>query len=231
MEKKNNLLILSLAIMSLLILFTNGCLKTDDNNHSETVTDVDGNVYGTVTIGSQVWMAGNLKTTRYRDGTAIPNVTDGTLWYNLLTGAYCDYAYDPNISATYGRLYNWYAVNSGMLAPVGWHVPSDAEWATLETFLGNDNIMGGKIKETGTAHWQSPNTAATNETGFTALPAGFRSSTGSYFSLTYNGYWWSSTTGSDISYGIYRYVDFNVGSIYRNEDSKVDGLSVRCIRD
>ena len=231
MEKQNNLLPHSIAKIFLLLMFIPGCVKTDDNNHSETVTDIDGNVYGTVTIGSQVWMAGNLKTTRYRDGTPISNVTDPTLWYNLSTGAYCDYNNDPTYSATYGRLYNWYAVNTGILAPAGWHVPLDAEWATLETFLGNDNIMGGKIKETGTSHWQSPNTAATNETGFTGLPAGFRSSSGSFYSLTYNGYWWTSTTGTDISYGIYRYVDFNLGSIYRNEDSKVDGNSVRCIRD
>lgn len=231
MKKKFNELIWPMTILYILLIFNTGCQKKDENNLLQTVTDIDGNVYSTVTIGTQVWMTGNLKTTRYRDGSAIPNVTDPTQWYNIITGAYCDYENNPVNSATYGRLYNWYAVNSGLLCPTGWHVPSDAEWLVMKNYLGNSSTTGGKLKETGTLHWQSPNTAATNEAGFTGLPGGFRSSSGSYYQQTYNGYWWTSTTGTDITYGLYHYLDFNLGFVYRNEDSKVDGNSVRCIRD
>ena len=232
MKNKNQLQFCLLIISGLLSIILPGCLKSDDHNEpAVTVTDVDGNVYNTITIGSQVWMKENLKTTRYRNGDLIPNVTDPTQWYNITTGAYCDYENDPVNSATYGRLYNWFAVNSGNLAPAGWHIPSDAEWTTLENYLGDAATAGGKLKETGTAHWQSPNADATNQTGFTALPGGYRSSTGSFYEITYKGEWWTSTTGSDISYGYYRFLDFNIGFILRDEDYKVDGNSVRCIRD
>jgi len=196
-----------------------------------TVTDIDGNVYPTVTIGSQVWMAANLNTTHYRNGDTIHHVADGTEWYNMTTEAYCVYENQSSNSAAYGKMYNWHAVNTTLLCPDGWHVPSDAEWEILENFLGEPATAGGKLKETGTAHWQSPNTGATNETGFSARPGGYRSSTGGFFSLTYNGYWWSSTEGSDPAYGLYRWLDFNLSQFYRNEDYKVDGISVRCVKD
>ena len=231
-DMKNKLLICPAFIMGILLMIIPGCQKSDAHNDpSVTVTDIDGNIYNTITIGTQVWMKENLKTTRYRTGELIPNVTDPTQWYNIITGAYCDYDNNPVNSATYGRLYNWYAVNSGNLAPAGWHIPSDAEWVTLENYLGDASLAGGKLKETGTTHWQSPNTAASNETGFTGLPGGYRSSTGSYYEITYKGVWWTSTTGTDISYAYYRFLDFNIGFIIRNEDYKVDGYSVRCIRD
>lgn len=150
------------------------------------VIDIDGNVYQIVTIGTQVWMAENLKVTHYRNGDVIPNVTDGPTWAGLTTGAYCEY--DNNVAsvATYGRLYNWYAaVDTRNIAPDGWHVPSDEEWKQLETYLGMSQAEadaiglrgsdeGGMLKETGTSHWDSPNTGATNESGFTALPGGHR---------------------------------------------------------
>ena len=116
----------------------------------------------------------NLKTTKYNDGTSIPNVTNDTSWSNLTTGAYCWYNNDVSYKNPYGALYNWYAVNTGKLAPKGWHVPSDAEWTTLITYLGGESIAGGKLKEAGTTHWLSPNTEATNSTGFSALPGGRR---------------------------------------------------------
>ena len=223
------------AILILLpVLFLSSCTKKEEQEEhtvSGTVSDIDGNVYATVKIGNQVWMAANLKTTRYRNGDTIPRVTDDATWAWLTNGAYCDYEHDPVNSETYGRLYNWHAVNTGILAPVGWHVPSDAEWAVLENFLGEESKAGGKLKEAGTVHWYSPNVEATNSTGFTALPGGSRYSTGSFYSIGYTGYWWSSTGGTDPAYAWHRYLDFNSGFVLRSEYYKVEGLSVRCIQD
>lgn len=207
-----------------------GCSKNEENSNA-IVTDHDGNKYNTVKIGNQIWMSENLKTTSYRNGDAIPNIKDPTAWYNLTNAAYCDYDNNPANSSSYGKLYNWHAVHSGQLCPTGWHIPSEAEWNILEAFLGEESLAGGKLKENNFTHWQSPNTAATNETGFTGLPGGFRSSTGAFFNLGYNGYWWGSETASDISYARYHYLDFNIGFLLENEDYKVDGLSVRCIKD
>lgn len=217
----------------------NGCTASDSATVASsgnacsvsTVTDVDGNVYSTVSIGNQCWLAPNLKTTRYRDGTPIPNVADATDWSYLATGAYCDYENDAGNSATYGRLYNWYAVNTGNVCPVGWHVPSDAEWTALATALGDEILAGGKLKEAGLTHWQSPNAAATNETNFTALPGGSRFSTGSFYNITYDGYFWTTTTGTDPAYAWYHWLDFNSGFLIRSEDYKTDGASVRCVKD
>ena len=118
------------------------------------VTDDDGNVYHSVTIGTQVWMVENLKTTKYNDGTSIPLVTDATDWHNLLTPGYCWNNNDEaTYKATYGALYNWYTVNTGNLCPTGWHVPGDAEWTTLTTYLGGEDVAGGKLKEVGITHW------------------------------------------------------------------------------
>ncbi|MBI5010148.1 MAG: fibrobacter succinogenes major paralogous domain-containing protein, partial [Bacteroidia bacterium] len=140
---------------------------------SAQVSDIDGNVYQTVTIGTQVWMKENLKTTKLNDGIALPNVIDNAAWAALTTTGYCWYNNDATTyKSTYGALYNWYAVNTGKLCPIGWHVPSDDEWTLLTTFRGGYSVAGGKLKETGTLHWTSPNTGATNETGFTALPGG-----------------------------------------------------------
>ena len=173
--------------------------KDDDNNNpvtpsGVTVTDTDGNVYHTVIIGEQVWMSENLKTTKYRNGNPIPKVSDGTTWSNHSIGAYCNYNKYEDNSTTYGRLYNWYAVNdSRNIAPTGWHIPSDAEWTTLTTYLGGECVAGGNLKETGITHWQSPNTGATNKTGFTALPGGYRHCNGDFFCMCRNASFWSST--------------------------------------
>lgn len=223
------------ALIALAILFqATGCEKTDSKNkntNTTTVTDVDGNVYHTVTIGNQVWMRENLRVTHYRDGSVIPNVTDGTEWWNLASAAWCNYENNAANGNTYGKLYNWHAVNSGQLCPTGWHVPTHAEWQTLERFIGSASGNGGKLKEQGLAHWQSPNQDATNSTGFTALPGGYRSSTGGFFNLGYNGYFWANTTGTDSAYARYWYLNFDLGWLFNNEDYKVDGYSVRCVKD
>jgi uncharacterized protein (TIGR02145 family) len=200
---------------------------------ARTVTDIDGNIYHTVNIGTQVWMVENLKTTHYRDGSAIPNITADTTWIHLTTGAYCDFGNYAYYSTTYGRLYNGYAIsNSHNICPTGWHVPSDAEWTTLTTFLGGESIAGRKLKETGTTHWQSPNTGATNETGFTALPSGFRNYDGlfspGYYGSGSIGYWWSSgvlqlTSGRGVMY--------NNIEVTRIGESPTVGYSVRCVKD
>ena len=195
------------------------------------VTDMDGNVYNTVMIDKQLWMKENLNVTHYSDGTSIPNIQDDTQWQNLLTGAYCDYNNIPDSSTTYGRLYNWYAVaDSHNLCPDGWHVPSDAEWATLIEVLGAEGIAGGKLKETGTTHWISPNNYATNQSGFTALPGGDRNYDGAFNGIGVYAAWWSST-GTDAtnasSYGVHT----NYSIIINPHFSKNDGDYVRCIRN
>jgi uncharacterized protein (TIGR02145 family) len=207
-----------------------GTIVFNPNITYGSMTDIDGNTYKTVTIGTQTWMAENLKVTKYNDGAAIPKVTDATAWSELTTGALCDYENTPSNSETYGKLYNWHAVNTGKLCPTGWHVPSDAEWTELTDYLGETDA-GGKLKETGTTHWNSPNTSATNETGFTALPGGARSSDyGVFTNIGYHGYWWSATE-------IYattawsRTMSDNYNYVYRFYSNKEIGFSVRCVRD
>jgi uncharacterized protein (TIGR02145 family) len=197
---------------------------------NEQPTDGDGNVYNTVTIGTQVWMIENLKTTKYNDGTAITNVTGDASWSVLATGAYCDYDNNSANSVSYGRLYNWYAVNSNKLCPAGWHVPSDTEWTTLTTYLEGVTVAGGKLKETGTSHWTDPNTGATNSSGFTALPGGCRSNSSLFQYRGLYGFWWSSTA-NDGTYSWTRSV-FNTGAtVSRGVDNKPYGFSVRCLKD
>lgn len=197
---------------------------------ANTVTDYDGNAYTTVTIGTQVWMVGNLKTTKYNDGTAIPLVTDNTTWGALTTAGYCWNNNDATNKNPYGALYNWYAVNSGKLCPKGWHVPTDVEWNTLITYLGGTTAAGGKLKETGTTHWTSPNTGATNETGFTAVGAGYRDNTGSFGGvLNYFTFWSSTLFDTSNSYtGTMRYSD---ATLQFNPSPNKFGKSVRCIKD
>ena len=155
--------------------------------------DID-DVDNYVTIGTQVWMVDNLKTTKFRNGDIIPNVTDKTAWKELKTGAWCYYDNNPANGAIYGKLYNWYAVNDPRgLAPKGWHIATDAEWTTLINYLGGESVAGGKLKEIGLAHWASTNTGATNETGFSAVPGGCRDYHGTFYDIGGYGYWWSST--------------------------------------
>ena len=210
-----------------LILIITSCKKEVE---TITVTDYDGNVYKTVLLGDQYWMAENLKTTRYNNGTAIPLVTDNASWFYLKTPGYCWYNNDEAAyKATNGALYNWYTVNTGNLCPTGWHVPTDVEWKTLATAMGDYLIAGGKLKETGTTHWTSPNTGATNESGFTALPAGARSG-GTFAYIGSVGSWWVSNEYSSVS-GWCRDIDHDDTILSRYVSPKVIGLSVRCLRD
>lgn len=182
--------------------------KAKINYPGPKVKDIDGNVYHSVKIGTQVWMVENLKVTHYRNGDPIAHITDTLAWINLKTPAYCDYRNGPINSLTYGRLYNWYAVSdSRNIAPKGWHVPSNAEWQTLMLFLDPNAILkddiesltaGGKLKESGTAHWFYPNVGASNESGFTALPGGVQFG-GTYAHEGIFGYWWTSTMINDNS--------------------------------
>jgi uncharacterized protein (TIGR02145 family) len=200
-------------------------------NYSGLLSDIDGNTYKTVTIGTQTWMAENLRVVRYKDGTAIPLVTDTIEWANLTTPGYCWYNNDEdNYKVAFGALYNWYAASAGNLCPEGWHVPTNDEWITLATFLGGTGNDGGKLKESGTAHWSSPNTGATNETGFSALPAGFRYLNGVFDTFGQVGYWWSATeyNASWAYYCRLHHDNTSFGSPYY---VKVDGFSVRCLKD
>lgn len=196
---------------------------------AETLTDIDGNVYKTVKIGNQVWMMENLRTTRYRDGTIIQNVTGSSNWGTQPNGAYCNYNNNPELGKTYGFLYNWYAVNSArQLAPQGWHIPTSAEWTILYNYIGGDRYSGGKIQESGNSHWIN-DTGASNITQFTGLPAGSRNADGTYESITYQGNWWTATanpTGTASYYNLYV-----KGYIELAESLKSLGYSVRCIKD
>ena len=211
-------------------------------NVPATLNDLDGNVYNTIIIGSQVWMAENLKVTHYRNGEPIPIVTSNTGWAGLSTGAYCSFDNNNSNVNDYGLMYNWYAVNDNRnLAPEGWHIPTEDEWQQLDRYLGMSNSEidgtyqrgsdeGGKLKETGTSHWNSPNTGATNSSGFSALPGGYRTNDGSFYSIGDFGFWWSST-------------EYVIGAVWvrmlYHNSSLVDratihtsyGYSVRCIMD
>ncbi|MFH0841473.1 MAG: FISUMP domain-containing protein [Bacteroidota bacterium] len=195
----------------------------------DTVTDYDGNTYYTIKIGTQVWMAENLKTTKYNDGTFIPNVTDNASWEALTTPAYCWYNNASSYKVPYGALYNWYTVITGKLCPTDWHIPNDIEWSTLTTYLGGESIAGNKLKEAGTTHWRSPNTGATNESGFTALPSGLRQS-GFSSNISWDGVWWSITEYS-IAAANYRSMNYDYIGVFITHDYKFFGYSVRCVKD
>jgi uncharacterized protein (TIGR02145 family) len=199
--------------------------------HSVTIKDIDGNKYKTVTIGTQVWMAENLRTTKYNDGTEIPIVKDNDEWAKLSTPAFSWYNDDLKENGkVYGALYNWYAVNTNKLCPAGWHVSSDNEWMTLATFLIGGNKVGGKLKESGTTHWKSPNTGATNESGFTALPGGYRTFDGAFNYISISGYWWTSTEYNESTV-LFMDLRYKFDNIYKYRSEKNCGFSVRCIMD
>lgn len=202
------------------------------SSYGPTITDVDSNVYFTVQIGNQNWFVENLKTTRFSNGDSVPYITDTTTWKTLTTGAYCWYNNDITNKATYGALYNWYvASDSRNVCPAGWHVPSDTEWTVLINYLGGENNAGKKMKESGTSHWVAPNTGATNESGFTALPGGYRrDSNGAFYSIGSNGTWWSSTE-KDINEAWNKWI-LNVWTNALTDDySKKGGFSIRCIEN
>ena len=194
-----------------------------------------------VTIGTQIWTTTNLDVETYRDGTPIPQVTNQTTWNSLTTGAWCYYANSTANGIVYGKLYNWYAVagidGSGIprvLAPVGYHTPTNAEWETLVTYLGGTAIAGGKMKSTGTSLWNSPNLGATNSSGFTGLPGGTRAFSGSttFYGIRNYAQFWTSSAGVNPSTGSMRYLAWSSANISSVESVNVlYGASVRLIKD
>ena len=226
--KNLNLITTLLAI--LIVLF--GCKK--ETPIPAPATTPTPTPIPTVIIGTQTWTTKNLDVATYRNGDAIPQVQDGIAWSNLTTGAWCYYENTTPYGSIYGKLYNWYAVNDSRgLAPTGYHIPTDAEWTTLATYLGGERVAGRKMKESGTSHWRFDEfTDATNSSGFTGLPGGgFNNMVFSGFGhMNAYGFWWSSSefnTGNAWS----RDLCYAFDSASRNNDSKQNGYSVRCIKD
>lgn len=216
------------------------------------VIDIDGNVYESVTNCGLTFTKQNLNVSNYTDGTPIPQVTSSTQWAYLTTGAWCYYENTTANGTTYGKLYNWYAVagiydeasltNSALrkkLAPTGWHIPTEFEWGQLISCLGGQSVAGGKMKTTGISLWQTPNTAATNESGLTGLPGGSRaitdpnslfSANSSFFDIGNKAIWWSSSESS-ARYGSFQVLNYNLDSAINTHYFKAQGFSVRCLKD
>jgi uncharacterized protein (TIGR02145 family) len=209
------------------------------------VKDKDGNIYTTIDICDQTWLVENLKTTHYNDGSEIPFIEDDSEWAGSVTGAYCFFDHNETYKSFYGALYNWSAVNTGKLCPTGWHVPSDEEWHQLVLCLDPDAIIndpriapwesliaGGKMKEEGTVHWETPNFGATNESGFTALPGGVRNADGTFRGIDGLGHWWSSTEGGNPSAVAWnRFMGYGDRQVGRDLHHKADGMSIRCLKN
>jgi uncharacterized protein (TIGR02145 family) len=198
---------------------------------SQTVKDVDGNIYLTVNIGKQVWTAENLKTTRLNNGKPIPIVADEKAWKALKTPGLCWFNNDDKNKDVYGALYNWYTVNTGKLCPAGWHVPTDPEWETMITYLGNINTAGDRLKEKGITHWKNYLSQATDDYDFTALPGGLRYRSGVFpeFGDSY-AVWWSATgDNKDLAWN--RGLHDSSSRIFKGFEDIRSGFSVRCIKD
>jgi len=239
-----NLYLFFLICLTLAVL--NSC-KKDDIKYGENVIDIDGNKYTTIIIGNQEWMAENLRTTKYNDGTDIPTGHTDEEWSNLSSGAFAIYAHskvddlsnDAEVVKAYGILYNWYAVDTDILCPIGWQVPTEEDWANLtdfvttQTFWGVNNA-GGKLKSTRTEpdkhpRWESPNVSATDKYGFSAFPAGRRSDNGGFGGINRFGFWWSSTRSGAVSASI-RYIESKYVSFSDLTDNMGVGLSIRCMK-
>jgi uncharacterized protein (TIGR02145 family) len=218
-----------------LLLVTAGCHKTSGPGFELPpllVTDIDSNVYHTVTIGNQAWLKENLRTTRFRNGDSIPLKTVAAEWSGTLTSACCNYDNLPGTDTVYGKLYNGRAVSDPRgICPTGWHVPDQAEWNILTSYLGGENVSGLKLKEPGFVHWTDSSLAATNETGFTALPGGYRNEQGQFGNRHFKAIFWSSSK-QDTSHGWYWYLYYNYNGIYKDHYHDIQhGFSVRCIYD
>ena len=222
-------------LFSGLVILT-GCEKGYDSPvyHPvpDSVTDIDGYIYHTVKIGTQAWLVENLKTIHYRNGDPVNTSNGPSIWGTDKTGASCAYNNDESSVETYGRLYNWYAANDARnLCPSGWHIPAEPEWKMLMDYLGGELAAGGELKSTGSAYWYAPNTDATNNSGFTALPSGYRNDTGVFANRRFSAIFWSSTQ-LDSTHAWYRYLYANYGGMYKdNYHNKSHGFSIRCIMD
>ena len=209
-------------------------IGTPVGKFSDCIKDVDGNVYKTVTIGSQTWMAENLKTSKYNDGTSIPNVKDSLEWSKLTTGAWCYYNNDEKNNVKYGKLYNWYTVSpttngNKNVCPTGWHVPSDVEFKVLTNYLGGESIAGGKMKEIGRSSWIESNYIANNLSLFSFLPNGAREANGEFNHMLYfGGFHMSSESDGEGLHSVLSYKEVWIGM---DEDPKEGGLSIRCVKD
>jgi uncharacterized protein (TIGR02145 family) len=192
------------------------------------IIDIEDNVYKTIQIGAQTWMAQNLAVTKYNDGEPIPLVIDVSIWVDTLATA--AYSWYNNIETKYGAIYNWYAVGSGKLCPAGWRVSTDEDWKILTDYLGGAEIAGGKLKETGDVHWTNLNVGATNSSGFTALAGGYRYFGGSYANEKRFGYWWTANEATSKS-GIARSMHYNYANIDQIKPDKRTGASVRCVKE
>jgi len=235
MKQKIILWFYQLTLLTVLLLLSYSCKKADNNgdnnNQTGTVTDSEGNIYRTVTIGTQMWMAENLRSTKFIDGSPIPMITDSIIWGNLTSSGFCWYNNDSTTYKNpYGALYNGYTISTGKLGPSGWHVPTQAEWSTLITYLGGEFYAGGKMKESGTKHWVNPNVDATNESGFTAVPGGNRWDYGSFYLIGTISTWWSTTTFSDSTIWICN-VDNYAAQVFHGMVNKKYGFSVRCLKN
>ena len=210
-------------------------IGTPVGKFSDCIKDVDGNVYKTVNIGTQTWMAENLKTSKYNDGTSIQNVKDSLVWSKLTTGAWCYYNNDEKNNSKYGKLYNWYSVNSTSngnknVCPTGWHVPTNSEWTILTDFLGGDSVAGGKMKEIGVLNWSNLNVGATNTSLFTSIASGVN-----FFSFKFKNqgvFFWSkdeNTNQNHLAWNIS--LGFNGAYVDLDDEPKVSGFSIRCLKD
>jgi uncharacterized protein (TIGR02145 family) len=242
---------LLILLIGIIISFTNNSCSdnsepTNSNQTNSSVVDIDGNTYQLVSICNQTWTKSNLNVSKYNNGDPIPQVTDPYEWRSLTTGAWCYYNNDSSNGAVYGKLYNWYAVNDSRgLAPVGYHIPSVTEWSNMINCLDTSNpdggaifnIAGGKLKEIGTLHWSFPNLGATNETGFTGLPGGWRSNIYQFPSISFNeinykGFWWTRSSHIQSSSVAWYYIlDNEHWSASKQYGPIKLGYSVRCIKD
>lgn len=229
-----------ILIITCVLLITGSCERIDNQSYDEilftpglsyeTLKDIDGNVYKTIQIGTQIWMAENLKVSNYSDGTPITLLSEPSQWKESLTGAYC------KNSDVYGFFYNYYAaVDKKNICPAGWHLPDNSDWTKLGIFLGGESVAGDKLKESGIVHWGNHNTRATNESGFTALPGGLRDHLGSIYSLGNSeggaGYWWSATE-TDAVYAWHYSLGGEASYVFKSPFSvKNSGFSIRCIKD
>jgi uncharacterized protein (TIGR02145 family) len=226
-----------LFAVSLVIGLIAGCTKDEKANDSNAVN------IPSITIGTQTWTLKNLDVAVYNDGTPIPEVTDPAKWATLTTGAWCYFKNDLANGATYGKLYNWYAIagiwneasktdetRRKKLAPLSYHIPTDNECIILATYLGGEAVAGGKMKEIGTNHWINNNINVTNSSGFTGLPGGLRDIYVAFEGITDNGFWWSSSKFDTLN-ALYFGLDDNDNDLRRNYTLKTVGLSVRCIKD
>ena len=252
-----NKILIAFVLVVVSILFYTSCSKDEEtitpppnqttNNNDINITfdtgagvTFDGYTYSSIVLGNgQEWLAENLRTTIYCNGDPIPNVTDGTQWSNLTTGAWAHTNNDSQYENPYGKIYNWYAAaDVRNICPCGWRLPTDSDWQFLFEYLdpagspifGSINIAGGKMKSTGTQYWLSPNTDATNESGFSGLPGGIRLNYGAFSNNLESGSWWSAREyNNNTSY--YWYLRFNNGSANISNNSKNMGYSVRCIKN